>query len=153
MGSRRLEIQDSNEGSRHPNISRASKRGAQAVYEPTDLATLTSYHASVFRSAIEHAGMQLNIDCPPLPEPVYVDRVIGVVSGDEDRILEANDAFLDILGVGREELEAGKLRWRAVTAPEYRDGDEGRMQELLATVSASHLRRSSSDETEGASRY
>jgi signal transduction histidine kinase len=28
----------------------------------------------VFRSAIESAGMQLVIDCPALPELVYVDR-------------------------------------------------------------------------------
>ena len=35
---------------------------------------LTAELASVFRSAIEQAGMRLVIDCPPLPEPVYVDR-------------------------------------------------------------------------------
>jgi signal transduction histidine kinase len=28
----------------------------------------------MFRSAIERAGLRLTIDCPPLPEPVYVDR-------------------------------------------------------------------------------
>ena len=27
-----------------------------------------------FRSAIEHAGLRLVVDCPPLAEPVYVDR-------------------------------------------------------------------------------
>ena len=30
--------------------------------------------ASVFRSAVERAGLALRVDCPPLPEPVYVDR-------------------------------------------------------------------------------
>ena len=45
-----------------------------ASYEPTDLSLLTAQLASVFRSAIERAGLQLVIDCPPLPEPVYVDR-------------------------------------------------------------------------------
>ena len=30
--------------------------------------------ASVFRSAVEKAGLQLIVDCDPLPEPVYVDR-------------------------------------------------------------------------------
>ncbi len=43
-------------------------------YEPTDLCALTNELASVFRSAIERAGMRLIIDCPPLPEMVYVDR-------------------------------------------------------------------------------
>jgi signal transduction histidine kinase len=56
------------------DFSRIEAGRAQAVYEPTGVARQTSYHASVFRSAIERAGMQLNIDCPPLPEPVYVDR-------------------------------------------------------------------------------
>ncbi len=46
----------------------------EAVYEPVDLATLTAELASNFRSAIEKAGMRLVVDCPPLPEPVYVDR-------------------------------------------------------------------------------
>jgi signal transduction histidine kinase len=46
----------------------------EASYEPTDLATLTAELASVFRSAMENAGLRLIVDCPPLPEPIYVDR-------------------------------------------------------------------------------
>ena len=42
--------------------------------EPTDLAALTAGVASVFRSAAERAGLRLAVDCPPLPEPVWVDR-------------------------------------------------------------------------------
>ncbi|MBD2070263.1 PAS domain S-box protein [Leptolyngbya sp. FACHB-671] len=45
-----------------------------AVYEPTDLAMLTTDLAGVFRSAIERAGLRLRVDCPPLPQLVYVDR-------------------------------------------------------------------------------
>ena len=48
----------------------------QAVYEPTDLATLTIELVSMFRSSIERAGIHLIIDCPPLPEPVYIDREV-----------------------------------------------------------------------------
>jgi signal transduction histidine kinase/CheY-like chemotaxis protein len=46
----------------------------RATFEPTDLSQLTAQLASVFRSAIERAGMQLVVDCSPLPQPVYVDR-------------------------------------------------------------------------------
>lgn len=46
----------------------------QASYEATDLSLLTAQLASVFRSAVERAGLRLVVDCPPLPEPVYVDR-------------------------------------------------------------------------------
>ncbi|MEC4814008.1 MAG: ATP-binding protein [Scytonema sp. PMC 1069.18] len=56
------------------DFSRIESGRIQAVYEPTDLSTFTSELASVFRSAIEKAGMHLHINCPPLPEPVYVDR-------------------------------------------------------------------------------
>ncbi len=45
-----------------------------ATFEPTDLSLMTAQLASVFRSAIERAGLRLVIDCPPLPEPVYLDR-------------------------------------------------------------------------------
>jgi len=56
------------------DFSRIEAGRTQAVYEPTDLAMLTAELASVFRSAIEQAGLQLLVNCPPLPEKVYVDR-------------------------------------------------------------------------------
>ena len=56
------------------DFSRIEAGRVQAVYEPTDLAALTADLASVFRSAVERAGMELVVDCPPLPEPAYVDR-------------------------------------------------------------------------------
>ncbi|MEP0958698.1 ATP-binding protein [Leptolyngbya sp. FACHB-1515] len=56
------------------DFSRIEAGRVQAVYEPIDLATFTAELASVFRSLVERAGMTLTIDCPPLPQPVYVDR-------------------------------------------------------------------------------
>jgi PAS domain S-box-containing protein len=56
------------------DFSRIEAGRMQASYEPTDLALLTAELASMFRSAIERAGMRLVIDCPALPERVYVDR-------------------------------------------------------------------------------
>jgi len=46
----------------------------RATYEATDLSMLTAQLSSAFRSAVERAGLKLVVDCPPLPEPVYVDR-------------------------------------------------------------------------------
>jgi PAS domain S-box-containing protein len=46
----------------------------EASYEPTDLAALTADLASAFRSAVEKAGLELVVECDPLPQPVYVDR-------------------------------------------------------------------------------
>ncbi|MFN6566433.1 ATP-binding protein [Dendronalium sp. ChiSLP03b] len=56
------------------DFSRIEAGRVQASYEPTDLAIFTAELASVFRSTIERAGMQLLVNCPPLPAPVYVDR-------------------------------------------------------------------------------
>jgi PAS domain S-box-containing protein len=56
------------------DFSRIEAGRVQASYEPTDLATLTAELSSMFRSAIERANLKLIVDCPPLPEAVYVDR-------------------------------------------------------------------------------
>ncbi len=56
------------------DFARIEAGRVQALYEPTDLALLTGELASHFHSAAERAGLRLTIDCPPLPEPVYVDR-------------------------------------------------------------------------------
>jgi signal transduction histidine kinase len=56
------------------DCSRIEAGRVQASYEPTDLATLTAELASNFRSACQKAGLELVVDCPPLPQPVYVDR-------------------------------------------------------------------------------
>ena len=56
------------------DFSRIETGRAEASFDGVDLATLTAELASIFRSAVERAGMQLVIDCPPLSEKVYVDR-------------------------------------------------------------------------------
>jgi len=56
------------------DFSRIEAGRIQASYEPTDVAASTAELASVFRSAMEKAGLKLIVDCPPLPEPVYIDR-------------------------------------------------------------------------------
>ncbi|MGK5741266.1 SpoIIE family protein phosphatase [Micromonospora sp. URMC 103] len=56
------------------DFSRIEAGRMQARYEPADLAATTAELASVFRSAMERAGLTLDVDCPPLPEPVYIDR-------------------------------------------------------------------------------
>jgi signal transduction histidine kinase len=55
-------------------FSRIEAGRAKARYQPTDLVTFTGDLASSFRSAIERAGLRFEVDCQPLPEPVYVDR-------------------------------------------------------------------------------
>jgi PAS domain S-box-containing protein len=56
------------------DFSRIEAGRARAHFEPTDLAAFTAELASSFRSAMERAGLAFVIQCPRLPEPVYLDR-------------------------------------------------------------------------------
>lgn len=56
------------------DFSRIEAGRIQAVYEPTDLAAFVAELASTFRSLIERADLSLMVDCPPLPEAIYIDR-------------------------------------------------------------------------------
>ncbi|GAA3140327.1 SpoIIE family protein phosphatase [Planomonospora alba] len=56
------------------DFSRIEAGRMQARYEPVDLAAVTTELASVFRSAMDRAGLAFEVDCPPLAEPVYIDR-------------------------------------------------------------------------------
>ena len=56
------------------DFSRIEAGRIEASYVPTELATFTADLASVFRSAVERAGLRLVIDAEPVGEPVHVDR-------------------------------------------------------------------------------
>ncbi|MGB9446214.1 MAG: response regulator, partial [Candidatus Acidiferrum sp.] len=55
------------------DFSRIEAGRTQAKYEPTLLGRSTGEIASVFRSAIEKAGLVFEVKCAELEEPVYVD--------------------------------------------------------------------------------
>jgi signal transduction histidine kinase/FixJ family two-component response regulator len=56
------------------DFSRIEAGRVRASFAPTDLAAFTAGLASNFRSATQRAALRLTIDCPPLEQPVYVDR-------------------------------------------------------------------------------
>jgi PAS domain S-box-containing protein len=57
--------------------------------------------------------------------PVPVEStIVGVVSGEFDRVPEANDTFLELVGYTREDLLAGRLVWPDLTPQEYVPLDE-----------------------------
>lgn len=56
------------------DFSRIEAGRMRARFEPVDLSTVTADLASVFRSAIDRAGLTFTVDCPPLDEPVYLDH-------------------------------------------------------------------------------
>ncbi|AXX31301.1 SpoIIE family protein phosphatase [Actinosynnema pretiosum subsp. pretiosum] len=56
------------------DFSRIEAGRMRARYEPVDLAVVTAELASTFRSAVEKAGLEFRVDCPPLGVPVHLDR-------------------------------------------------------------------------------
>lgn len=63
-------------------------------------------------------------------------NIVGVMIWDLDgRIVEANDAFLDMMQYRREDLISGGVRWTDLTPPEWREQDERATADLKATGS------------------
>jgi PAS domain S-box-containing protein len=62
--------------------------------------------------------------------PTFLGVFIGNVEG---AIAEANDAFLQMLQYGRQDLVSGRLRWTDLTPAESRERDEGALTEVMAT--------------------
>ena len=61
-------------------------------------------------------------------------NIIGVVIWDvQGRIIDANQAFLDMVGYAREDLVSGRLRWTELTPAEWHDADDQALAELEAT--------------------
>ncbi|MDI6858366.1 MAG: PAS domain S-box protein [Dehalococcoidia bacterium] len=65
----------------------------------------------------------------------YVDRLfdsrlIGILEANPERITAANDAFLDIVGYTRQDLEECGIDWRAITPPEFAYLDEAALDQL-----------------------
>ncbi|MGW5472944.1 SpoIIE family protein phosphatase [Streptomyces chartreusis] len=56
------------------DVAKAGAGQIRPTLEPVDLAGATAELAGVFRSAFEAAGLTLDVDCRPLPNPVSLDR-------------------------------------------------------------------------------
>src|SRR5262249_25208420 len=60
-------------------------------------------------------------------------NIIGVfIWGPDGRIIDANEAFLSMVGYGRDDLVSSLLRWRELTPAEWGDADDRRAAELKA---------------------
>jgi len=61
-------------------------------------------------------------------------NVIGILMVHHDgSISEANGAFLDLVGYTQEDFDAGRLRWDAMTPPEYAARDRAAIEQLAST--------------------
>jgi len=62
-------------------------------------------------------------------------NIIGIfITGLEGRVLEANDAFLHLVGHDRDDLVSGRVRWTDLTPPEWRERDRRALGELSSNT-------------------
>jgi PAS domain S-box-containing protein len=60
-------------------------------------------------------------------------NIIGIVIFNlHGRIIDANQAFLDMVGYAREDIVSGRLQWTELTPAEWREADERAVAELKA---------------------
>ena len=66
-------------------------------------------------------------------ERLFDANTIGITIGDlAGETLEANDAYLDMLGYTRAGFRAGDVKWDELTPPEYREGTAAALAQLIA---------------------
>jgi len=65
---------------------------------------------------------------------LFEANIVGIICAGPERITEANDLFLEMVGYTRDQLQAG-IDWRALTPPEYLPRDAQAMREMNETGS------------------
>jgi PAS domain S-box-containing protein len=106
---------------------------ASHVFTPTRISVLELL-ASQAAISLENARLYSDLREREARIRRLVDsNIIGIVIWDvQGRIIEANQAFLDIVGYAREDLVSGRLRWRELTPAEWCEADEQALAELEA---------------------
>jgi PAS domain S-box-containing protein len=61
-------------------------------------------------------------------------NILGILFWSRDgRVLDANQAFLDLVGYSRDDLVSGRVSWAEMTPPEYRSLDDNAATEIEQT--------------------
>jgi PAS domain S-box-containing protein len=68
-------------------------------------------------------------------------NVIGILTGEGDRIVTANDAFLEIIGFSRAQLESGTIDWPSITPPEWLEVDAAAGEQMMRTGSSGPIEK------------
>jgi PAS domain S-box-containing protein len=67
---------------------------------------------------------------------LFESSVVGVLIASDRDIVEANDAFLEMVAYSREDLEAGRISWRDMTPAEHAGADAHALEQLRTAGSA-----------------
>ncbi len=106
---------------------------AARVFDSTRIAVLKLV-ASQAAVSLENARLYRDVAEREAKIRRLVDaNIIGIVFWNiNGTIIEANEAFLRMVGYEREELSLGQVRWRDLTAPDFREAAEQALLEALA---------------------
>src|SRR5262249_30346493 len=107
---------------------------APGIFAPARTAVLKLL-ASQAAMALENSRLYRNVRERESRIRRLVDaNILGIciwtLEGD---IVEANQAFLQMLQYDREDVDSGRLRWTDLTPPEWREQDERAVAELRST--------------------
>jgi ActR/RegA family two-component response regulator/PAS domain-containing protein len=61
---------------------------------------------------------------------LYQSPYLGVLIADENRLIDANDALLGMIGRRRDELTAGSIDWREITPERFQSFDKTAIEQL-----------------------
>jgi PAS domain S-box-containing protein len=104
------------------------------VFTPAKMAVLQLL-ASEAAISLENSRLYRELQEREMRVRRLVDsNIVGIVIASLDgSIIDANEAFLRIVGYDRDDLDAGVLRWTELTPAEWRETDEQRMAGMQAT--------------------
>jgi PAS domain S-box-containing protein len=104
------------------------------VFTPTRIAVLKVL-ASQAAISLENTRLYRDLEKREAKIRRLVDaNIMGIfIWNFEGQIIEANQAFLHMVNYSREDLVAGRLSWRSLTPPEWRDVTERGVVQLKVT--------------------
>jgi PAS domain S-box-containing protein len=108
---------------------------APNVFTPSRIAVLKLL-ASEAAMSLDNSRLYREIEEREAKIRRLVDaNIIGVIIADDvdGSIIEANDAFLEMLGYSRDDLVAGRLRWTALTPAEWHAATQRAIAQIRAT--------------------
>jgi PAS domain S-box-containing protein len=107
------------------------------AFAPTRIAVLKLL-ASEAATALENTRLYRDLEQREAKIRGLVDaNIIGIGIGDRDgRMIEANEAYLRIIGYDRDDLVAGRINWMDLTPPEWRSRSPQALSDLATSGAA-----------------
>jgi PAS domain S-box-containing protein len=109
---------------------------ASHVFTPTRIAVLELLES---QAAISLENARLYNDLQEREARIrrlVESNIIGIMIGDSrGHIIDANDAFLEMLGYSRDDVIAGRIRWTKLTPAEWAPADQAALAQMSATGS------------------